>query len=171
MRGQNMIDFLKNKSIKAYQEIMDVVENPNLLFSNDPKQVNAEANYNVYTIERINKVIKKNQISINELARVFNAIEMSWELYLKKHYSGKSFFFYMWGDVWIPAIKVSVISHFEGLLPFGCPLNRVNEMNPMLQEFMENAQFDGLKIVEENKQEGLSEQDYCLTVYSKIISC
>ena len=41
-----MIDFLKNNRINAYNEIIEIAEQPNLLFSNDSGQYNAEANYN-----------------------------------------------------------------------------------------------------------------------------
>ncbi|WP_240419974.1 hypothetical protein [Paenibacillus periandrae] len=44
-----MIEFLKNKGVKLYNEIIEIAEQPNLLFSNDNGQCNAEANYNLYT--------------------------------------------------------------------------------------------------------------------------
>jgi len=40
-----MINYLKNKGIKAFCEILEIVEHPNLLFSNDKEQYNAEARY------------------------------------------------------------------------------------------------------------------------------
>lgn len=66
-----MIDFLRNKAVKAYNEIIDIAEQPNLLFSNDKGQYNAEASYNLYTIQKLNKLIKKSSISIGELEKVY----------------------------------------------------------------------------------------------------
>lgn len=54
-----MIDFLRNKGIKAYHEVTEIAEQPNLLFSNDKEQYNAKANYNLYTIQKLNKLIKR----------------------------------------------------------------------------------------------------------------
>ncbi|GAA4837596.1 hypothetical protein GCM10023310_13970 [Paenibacillus vulneris] len=105
-----MIDFLRNKAVKAYDEINDIAEQPNLLFSNDKGQYNAEASYNLYTIQKLNKLIKKSSISIGELEKVFIFIEASWSTYLKKHYRDRSFIFYIWGDYQMPAIKLSVVS-------------------------------------------------------------
>ncbi|GIP22896.1 hypothetical protein J22TS3_31710 [Paenibacillus sp. J22TS3] len=62
-----MIDFHKNKAIKAYSEIITITGDPSLLFSNDRKQCNAEAAYNMYTIQTLNKLIKKDRISVSEL--------------------------------------------------------------------------------------------------------
>lgn len=53
-----MIDFLKRKGIKAYNEIKEIAEQPDLLFSNDPQQINAEASYNMYTIQNLNKLYR-----------------------------------------------------------------------------------------------------------------
>jgi hypothetical protein len=58
-----MIDFLKNKGIKAFHEILEIAEHPNLLFSNDKQQYYAEARYNLYTIQKMNRLIRKNSIS------------------------------------------------------------------------------------------------------------
>ncbi|WP_240961187.1 hypothetical protein [Aneurinibacillus aneurinilyticus] len=175
--GSQMIDFLKSKGIKAYNEIKEIAEHPDLLFSNDLRQINAEASYNMYTIQSLNKLAKKKGISIVELEKVFSFVEASWETYLKKYYSGKAFFFYMWGDNLIPAIRVSVVSYFKGLeLPFSCELNKVSDMQNIFKAYVENAQFNGLVItmqeeVTDEGEESEIEQDFCLTVYSKIISC
>ncbi|MFD0716266.1 hypothetical protein [Paenibacillus sp. GCM10027626] len=49
-REFRMIDFLKKKGIEAFQEILEIAEHPNLVFSNDKEQYYAEARYNLYTI-------------------------------------------------------------------------------------------------------------------------
>ncbi|MDR0269415.1 hypothetical protein [Paenibacillus sp.] len=170
-----MIDFLRNKGIKAYNEILEIAEQPNLLFSNDSGQYNAEARYNLYTIQKLNKLIKKSSISIGELEKVFTFIEASWSTYLKKHYRDRSFIFYIWGDYQIPAIRLSVVSFYEGFeLPFGCILNKVSDIQDVLFQYKEEAYFDGITIIETDESslnEEESERDYILTVYSKIISC
>lgn len=165
-----MIDFLRNKGIKAYNEIIDIAEQPNLLFSNDSGQYNAEANYNLYTIQKLNKLIKKNIVSIRELETVFIFIENSWSAYLNKHFRGKSFLFYVWGDYQIPAIRLSVVSFYEGLdLPFRCILNKVNNIQGVLIQYQEKAQFDGITD-ELNLNVDETGSDYTLTVYSNIIN-
>ncbi|PUA36419.1 hypothetical protein C8Z91_23720 [Paenibacillus elgii] len=170
-----MIDFLRNKGIKAYNEIIEIVEQPNLLFSNDSGQYNAEARYNLCTIQKLNKLIKKSSISISELEKVFIFIEASWSTYLKKHYKDKSFIFYIWGDYQIPAIRLSVFSFHNGFeLPFGCILNNVNDIQNVLIQYKEKARFDDITIIEtdeSNLNDDETESDYILTVYSKIISC
>ncbi|MGZ9586523.1 hypothetical protein [Paenibacillus marinisediminis] len=144
-----MIGFLKNKGIKAYHEVTEIAEQPNLLFSNDREQYNTEANYNLYAITKLNKMIKKDSISITELKQVFGFIEGSWSVYLCKHYKGKSFVFYFWGDYLMPAIRVSVVSYYEGLeLPFGCVLNKVDDMKEVFSQYKEKAQFDSISVFE-----------------------
>jgi hypothetical protein len=170
-----MINFLRNKGIKAYNEIIEIAEQPNLLFSNDIGQYNAEASYNLYTIQNLNNLIKKNNISISELEKVFIFIEAAWSAYLNNYFKGKHFVFYLWGDYQIPAIRISVISFYKELeLPFGCTLNKVYEMQDVLTQYKEKVQFDGIPIINIDKSDSHEDEDvhkYILTVYLKIIKC
>lgn len=53
------------------------------------------------------------------------------------------------GGYQIPAIRVSVVSYYEGTdLPFGCALNKVSDMGEVLSLYMKKAKFDGLIITE-----------------------
>jgi len=175
-----VIGFLKNKGIKAFYEISAIAEHPNLLFSNDRQQYYSEAQFNLYTLQKLNKLIKKNKLSLNELQQIFGYIETSWSDYLRKYYRGKSFIFYLWGDEQIPAIRFSVVSYYEGVeLPFRCSLNKVNDMSEVLSQYVNKTQFDGVTIIELDKADetdkasSSSESDYgyTLTVYSKKITC
>ncbi|MBT2289070.1 hypothetical protein J7E73_07965 [Paenibacillus albidus] len=163
-----MIDFLKNKGIKAFHEILEIAERPDLLFSNDKKQYNAEARYNLYTIQKLNKLIRKNRISLNELVQIISFIEDSWSEYLSKHYQGRSFVFYSWVDYQIPAIRLSVVSFYEGIeLPFGCVLEKVNDISEVLSLYVDNAEFEGS--FESGNNDYTLNDDYTLRVYSKKI--
>jgi hypothetical protein len=175
---KGMIEFLKTKRIKAFHEIIAIAEKPDLLFSNDREQYNAEALYNLYTLQKLNKLIRKGHISMNELAQVFNFIETSWSVYLSKHYknTGKDFVFYCWGDYQIPAIRFSIVSYYEGLeLPFTCVLNKVNDMKDVLSEYITKAQLEGISIMEEQTPHEVTNLEpgkpYTLTLYSKKIHC
>ncbi|WP_209972604.1 hypothetical protein [Paenibacillus eucommiae] len=170
-----MIEFLRNKGSKAYNEISEIATTPNLLFSNDRGQCQAEANYNLYTIQKINKLIKKSNVSIAELEQTFSFVEVSWTAYLRKHFRDKAFVFYIWGDYQIPAVRLSVVSYYEGMeLPFGCILKKVNLMD-LFREYIEKAQFDGIPISEGSECGGEDVDEkassYVLNVYSNIIKC
>jgi len=166
--NSKVIDFLKNKGIKVYNEIIEIAEQPGLLFSNDKGQYNAEATYNLYTIQKLNKLIKNNSISISELEKVFLLIEASWSSYLNNHFKGKTFVFYLWGDYQIPAIRISVVSFHRGLeLPFACIFNKANDLNELLIQYKEHVLFDGVS----NNTIGEIQDHYALTVYSKYIKC
>lgn len=167
-----MIDFLKDKDLKAYNELFMIAENPQLLFSNDSGQYNAEANYNLYTIQKLNKLLKKNIISVRELEQIFIFIESSWSKYLNNHYRDKSFLFYIWGDLQIPTIKLSVVSFYDDLeLPFKCKLHKVHDIYKVLIEYKKKAQFEGVTIIETDESDFITDSEYILTVYSKIIKC
>jgi len=175
-----VIGFLKNKGIKAFYEISAIAEHPNLLFSNDRQQYYSEAQFNLYTLQKLNKLIKKNKLSLNELQQIFGYIETSWSDYLRKYYRGKSFIFYLWGDEQIPAIRFSVVSYYEGVeLPFRCSINKVNDMSGVLSQYVNKTQFDGVTIIELDKADEKdkasssfeSDYGYTLTVYSKKITC
>lgn len=169
-----MIDFLRNKGIKAYNEIIEISEQPNLLFSNDRGQYNAEASYNLYTIQKLNKLIKKNNISIDELEKVFVFIEESWSTYLNNHYKGRPLFF-TYGEIFrFLLLGFSRFFYEELELPFRCILTKVNDIQDVLIQYKENAQLDGITIIdvdESDLYEDEEENDYILTVYSKIIKC
>ncbi|MCM3786238.1 hypothetical protein M3231_25100 [Neobacillus mesonae] len=171
-----MIDFLKNRGIKAYHEVLEIAEYPNLLFSNDPGQYLAEARYNLYTIQKLNKLIKRDLISLSELEQVLSFIESSWSAYVHKHYRGKSFLFYLWGDVQIPAIRFSIVSLHEGMeLPFRSPLNKVNCMSEVLTSYLHNIELDEIPTLIESDSDEVSHVDpdssSALTVYYTHMNC
>ncbi|WP_235941350.1 hypothetical protein [Paenibacillus puerhi] len=123
-------------------------------------------------------MIKNSNIAIRDLEKVFSFIESSWYDYLKKHYKGKVFVFYVWGDYQIPAIRISIASFYKELeLPFVCSLNKVNSLNELLVQYREKAQFNGIAIIEVDETDNNMdnndeiESHYKLTVYSKIIKC
>ncbi|WP_405081742.1 hypothetical protein ACI48J_03720 [Paenibacillus chitinolyticus] len=169
-----MIDFLKTKGIKAYNEIVEIAERPDLLFSNDRDQVDAEARYNHRTIQRLNKIIKNNKLSLNELEDILAFVESAWASYLKKFYAEKTFVFYMWGDYQIPAIRISAVSYYEGLgLPFGCIVNQIDDRKEVLTQYREKACFDGVPVAESEDlnlaADDEEENTYILTMYARII--
>jgi hypothetical protein len=110
---------------------------------------------------------------MSELAVIFKYVECSWTRYLRMHYKGKDFMFYLWGDYLIPAIKFSIVSlHSEDQgLPFGCRLNKVDEIVPIIEMYQEKAMFKGIPIMEKSADVYDEQNDYTLTVYSKIIVC
>ncbi len=165
-----MIDFLKNKEMNAYNQLMALAERPDFLFSNDSSQYHAEANYNMYTIQNLNKLIKKNKISITELEQIFNFIEHSWVAYLSTYFTSKSFIFYAWGDYQIPALRLSVVSFYEGLeLPFTCALDKTNCLAHIMTSYYEELQLDQNVIAKADCNVSQMESSYILTVYSKVI--
>lgn len=169
-----MMDLLKTKGQKAYKELMGIAEHPVLLFSNDRELVHAEAQYNLYTIQTLNKLIERNKLSVLELEKMFGFVETSLSDYLKRHYPGKRFVFYLWGDELIPAIRFSIVSHYEGMeLPFGCKVNKVGNMGQVLSRYAEKAKFDGITISESNGTETWEtesdDHDDALTVYCNVI--
>ena len=170
-----MIDFLRNKSIKAFHEISEIAECPDLLFSNDKQQYQAEARYNFYTIQRLNKLIRKDKLSLNEFKQLISFIEDSWSSYLSHHYPGKSFVFYCWGDYQIPALRVSVVSFYEGVeLPFGCVLEKVHDISQVLSQYVDVVKIERIEVLETAEEISSPQSDnnkYKLMVYSKRVIC
>ncbi|MCM3745773.1 hypothetical protein M3223_00255 [Paenibacillus pasadenensis] len=171
-----MIEFLRSRSTKVYQELVKIAEQPDLLFSNDQNQRMSEARYNFFTIQKLNKLISTGRINVIELQRIMSYIEVSWTDYLSKYYQGKSFLFYFWGDYQIPALRVSIISYFDGLeLPFGCALNKATDMNEVLSQYVDKAQLDRMINVEPKEayeaEKIEPDSNYKLTVYLKKIIC
>lgn len=172
-----MIDFLRKISLKAFHEISEIAESPDLLFANDPQQYEAEARYNFYTIQRLNKLIRRGKLPLNECEQLIGFIEHSWSSYLSSHYPGKSFVFYCWGDYQIPAIRVSVVSFYEGTeLPFRCVLEKVNDISKVLSQYVdvvkgEEIQDKVSEVTEEVSSEESDNDAYKLMVYSKRIIC
>ncbi len=167
-----MIDFLKNKEIHAYNQLMAVAERPDFLFSNDSSQYHAEAKYNMCTIQKLNKLIKKDQITIPELEQIFIFMEHSWAAYLSTYFTSKSFIFYIWGDDQIPALRLSVVSFYEDLeLPFRCMLDKVDHLAYVMTSYYEKLQLAQNAMAKAGCKENQIEGSYTLMVYSKVIRC
>ncbi|OXM16217.1 hypothetical protein CGZ75_05860 [Paenibacillus herberti] len=95
--------------------------------------------------------------------------------YLSKHYKGKRFVFYLWVDYLVPAIRISIVSYYEKLeLPFGCNLNKVDDLKEVISQFKNKALLNGIsaeRLLRESSDENEETANFILTVYSKIISC
>lgn len=168
-----MIDFLKNKSIVLYDLIAGVADSPNLLFSNDPNQNLAEADNNLFTMQDLNKLIKRKRIDMSELVAIFRYIEDRWTEYLKRYYTGKNFIFYLWGDHQIPAIRFCIISCYaeDQKLPFGRTLKQYEQLDPILVDYQNKAFFEGIPVFQEEDSTVAMDIHYRLLVYSRIITC
>ena len=143
-----MIEFLQQKGLKAYNEIVEICQKPDLLFSNDPNQLDSEARQNMWSIQSFNRLLHKNQISVVEVSIVFTYIEQSIEDYLKRFYNDKSFLFYVWADALVPAIRFCVVTNFEDLLPFDSIPNVTHDIKALIEEYKTTAAFNGVPILE-----------------------
>jgi hypothetical protein len=167
-----MIEFLQQKGLKAYNEIVEICQKPDLLFSNDPNQLDSEARQNMRSIQSFNRLLHKNRISVHEVSIALTYIERSMEDYLRRFYNEKSFLFYVWPDALVPAIRFSVVSDFNDRLPFDCILNVTHDIKALIEEYKAAAAFNGVPILEHEEQIEGKDDEYNgirLTVYVRTI--
>ncbi|MCQ4088452.1 hypothetical protein [Saccharibacillus sp. JS10] len=143
-----ILDYLKKYAQKAYREIHTITTSPHFLFSNDPKLIQNEANYNYLYIHGFNRLIKNNRISSEKLIEAFSYLEEEIVEYLKKHYKDKEFIFYLNADALVPAFTMTLVSYYGDQ-----DLKESSSLTELIDWYKENACFNGLEIIENETDE------------------
>ncbi|QOT12786.1 hypothetical protein JNUCC32_12505 [Paenibacillus sp. JNUCC32] len=148
-----MLEFLSMYANKAYKEIEQIINNPNFLFSNDPRLIEVEARNNYKYIHGFTRQLKKSSISNKDVIESLFFVESKIEQYLQRFYKDKDFILVIYGDIGIPAFTLTVFSHYNND-------NNVDrsELVELVDWFKNNALFNGLEIGEK-EIEGEQEQD------------
>lgn len=160
-----MLEFLRKYANKAYKEIEQITDNPNFLFSNDPRLIEVEARNNYKYIHGFTRLLKKGSINNNDVVKSLFFIESKIEKYLQRFYKDKDFILVIYGDIGIPSFTLTVFSHFD---------NENNddrlELVELVDWFKNNALFNGLEISEEEIGGEQEQEDFKFKrYYTKII--
>ncbi|WP_025693883.1 hypothetical protein [Paenibacillus durus] len=108
-----MLDFLSKHAQKAYKEIQQITEQPDLLFSNDPTLIALEARTNYRYIHGFTRLLRKGTLNIEDVTRSLLFVESKLDEYLKKIYKNKDFKFIIYGDIGIPGFTLTITSYYE----------------------------------------------------------
>ncbi|WP_068775970.1 hypothetical protein [Paenibacillus sp. FJAT-26967] len=142
-----MLDYLSIHAQKAYREIINITEHPDLLFSNDPALLASEYAYNSTYLFGFNRLIRKNRLTTPILAASLNGLMDGIESYLRRYYTAKAFVITVSADPLVPAFKLSVVSYYEERHQ----LDGLVSLEEVVEWYRANACWDGIKIVSEEK--------------------
>ncbi|NGM83787.1 hypothetical protein G5B47_15300 [Paenibacillus sp. 7124] len=102
-----MLDFLSKHAQKAYKEIQQITEQPDLLFSNDPTLIPLEARTNYRYIHGFTRLLRKGTLNIEDVTISLFFVKSKLDEYLKKIYKNKDFEFIIYGDIGIPGFYIN----------------------------------------------------------------
>lgn len=85
---------------------------------------------------------------------MFSCLENEIELYLRKHYTGKDFVFFLNADALVPAFTITIVSHYESKEIQGSV-----SLVELIDWYKENACYEGLEIVENQLNDDSKEDD------------
>lgn len=161
-----MLDFLSKHAQKAYKEIQQITEQPDLLFSNDPTLIPLEARTNYRYIHGFTRLLRRGTLNIEDVTRSLLFVESKLDEYLKKIYKNKDFKFIIYGDIGIPGFTLTITSNYENQEDEGR-----SELDELVKWFHMNALYNGLNIDKEITEVELdgSEELKFKRYYTKII--
>ena len=144
-------------------ELEDIIVDE-LFIGNTTKDLQDEIAHNMWRISMNQELA--NDFTVNDLATFFSSVLKN----RKKQIVEKSthpMIFYMWFDVMAAQLRFNLISDCHETLPFGREYKIINEMNPIISEFLQSPWHDGFTENEENDEACEWEP---LLVYSTILT-
>lgn len=150
--------------IEFFNDLEEIVTDK-LLISDDIHDLYKETENNTWSISISEDLALK--ITVEDFMNFFDKVIFNRQKQIRGSNGQNEMFFYAWFDGFSGQVKFSLISCIHQKLPFGCEIQILNELNPVIQEFLTYSQHDGIEIIEDDTEDIQDEEehDYILPVF------
>ena len=133
-------------------ELEDIIHDT-IFIGGDTDDLNHEISSNMRGISMNQAFI--DQCSVSELMDFFHRVigNRKQQILNSKHEHGM--LFYVWFDWMALQLRFCLISEFHEKLPFGCEIKILDELEPILHEFIDFPYHDGIPFEEGSEVEGV----------------
>lgn len=142
---------------RFFQSLEEIVVDP--LFIGDSMQDIAEETVNNTWSISISKELATEMV-VEDFKDFFRRVITNRREQIRDSKNRNGMLFYIWFDWQSAQIKVNLISDYDTALPFGCEIEIINKLEPIIEEFLRFPYHDGLPFEEvsdddEQMEEGL----------------
>lgn len=145
-----------------FKNLEDIITDP-IFIGSSKEDLNEEISHNMWRISLGQELAS--QINTNEFVDFFNRVIDNRQNQLRSLNGKQGMIFYLWFDWMAIQLRFNLISSIHQKLPFGCELELLDSMEPIIEEFLAYPFLNGLPI--EGYSDGSEEKPYVLKVYIK----
>lgn len=145
-----------------FKNLEDTITDP-IFIGSSKEDLDKEISNNMWRISLEQELASR--ININDFVDFFSMVIDNRQNQIKVSSGQHGMTFYLWFDRMASQLRLNLISTIHQRLPFGCELELLDRMEPILYEFLAYPFLNGLPI--EGYSDGSDEKPYVLKVYVK----
>lgn len=136
--------------IEFFQDLEEIVVDP-LFIGDCEDDIDQEIVNNTWRISISNKLVT--QSSIKDFIDFFGKVISNRRKQIKISNNHLGMLFYVWFDRQDAQLRFNLISDYDFKLPFGCDIEIIDNLEPIIEEFLSYPYHDGFPI------ENVSDED------------
>lgn len=145
-----------------FQDLEEIVVDP-LFIGNSIEDIDQEISNNTWSISVSNEL--SIELSVKDFKDFFKEVISDRSKQIKN--SNKGMLFYVWFDWQAAQLKLNLISDYDSKLPFSCEIETIDNLEPVIEEFLSFPYHDGFPVedIREEDEEVEEENNNPLKVF------
>lgn len=144
-----------------FQDLEEIVVDP-LFIGNSKEDIDQEISNNTWSISVSNEMNIK--LSVKDFKDFFREVISNRSKQIKM--SNKGMLFYVWFDWQAAQLRFNLISDYDSKLPFSCEIETIDNLEPVIEEFLSFPYHDGFPVEDIcEEDEGVEENNNPLKIF------
>ncbi|MEK3975347.1 hypothetical protein MKZ20_11185 [Psychrobacillus sp. FSL K6-2684] len=144
-----------------FQDLEEIVVDP-LFIGNSKEDIDQEISNNTWSISVSNEMNIK--LSVKDFKDFFREVISNRSKQIKM--SNKGMLFYVWFDWQAAQLRFNLISDYDSKLPFSCEIETIDNLEPVIEEFLSFPYHDGFPVEDiREEDEGVEENNNPLKIF------
>ncbi len=133
-----------------------------LFIGNSKEDIDQEISNNTWSISVSNEMNIK--LSVKDFKDFFREVISNRSKQIKM--SNKGMLFYVWFDWQAAQLRFNLISDYDSKLPFSCEIETIDNLEPVIEEFLSFPYHDGFPVEDiREEDEGVEENNNPLKIF------
>jgi hypothetical protein len=142
--------------IEFLQDLEEIVVDP-LFIGDCEDDKDQEIANNMWKISISNEL--GTQLSVKDFIDFFEKVISNRRKQIKISNNNLGMLFYAWFDLQAAQLRFNLISDYDSKLPFGCEIETIDNLEPIIEEFLSFPNHDGFPFEEvSDEDEGIEEE-------------
>ncbi|MBD7943959.1 hypothetical protein H9650_07480 [Psychrobacillus sp. Sa2BUA9] len=133
-----------------------------MFIGNSKEDIDQEISNNTWSISVSNEMNIK--LSVKDFKDFFREVISNRSKQIKM--SNKGMLFYVWFDWQAAQLRFNLISDYDSKLPFSCEIETIDNLEPVIEEFLSFPYHDGFPVEDiREEDEGVEENNNPLKIF------
>lgn len=143
--------------IKFFQDLEEIVVDP-LFIGDNEEDIDQEIANNSWSMSISNEL--GTQLTVKDFIDFFEKVIFNRRKQIKISNNCTGMLFYVWFDWQAAQLRFNLISDYYSKLPFGCVIETIDNLEPIIEEFLSFPYHDGFPVEEvSGEDEGTEEEE------------